>query len=150
MSAMSHALKLLAKRDYSKAEMIEKLTQAGFDQSDVEDAVLRLSEYGYLDDEKFTTSFIETRIKQKVVSKQLLEEELRRRKIDENIIKAAVDHINDEDLLQRTIKNYLRLKGNPKNLKEVKKLYSYLLRHGFSEEMILESFHKFKISIDDA
>ncbi len=52
-SAKQRALKLLDRRDYSRAELLRKLAEKGFEQAAAEAAVDRLVSLGFVDDARY-------------------------------------------------------------------------------------------------
>ena len=52
-AAKKRALWLLDKRDYSRAELIGKLTEKGYEETAAESAVDRLAELGFVDDARY-------------------------------------------------------------------------------------------------
>ena len=58
-SAMSCALTLLERRDYSVWELIRKLEGKGYPREEIDEAVTRLREWNYLDDERYLRRKIE-------------------------------------------------------------------------------------------
>ncbi len=53
MTAKERALALLNRRDYSRAELIRKLTEKGASEAEATDAVDRLVELGFVDDARY-------------------------------------------------------------------------------------------------
>ncbi|NLY92164.1 MAG: regulatory protein RecX [Firmicutes bacterium] len=58
-SALSYALTLLGRRDYSVWELIRKLEGKGYQREEIDAAVTRLREWNYLDDERYLRRQIE-------------------------------------------------------------------------------------------
>ncbi len=56
-SCFDRAVRILALRDHSRAELHRKLTAAGHAPEEIEDALRRLSELGYLDDARFAEEY---------------------------------------------------------------------------------------------
>ena len=52
-AAKLKALSLLDRRDYSRAELLRKLTEKGFDAAASETALDRLTELGFVDDARY-------------------------------------------------------------------------------------------------
>ncbi|MCS6874290.1 MAG: recombination regulator RecX [Pyrinomonadaceae bacterium] len=142
MKALEKAIKLLAIKYYSASELQQKLRQKGFSDEEIKDAIKRLERYGYLDDEKFAQNFVESKIKQKPIGKKLVKQKLKQKKIPDKIIEKAVSAIKEEELIEVALEKRLQQKGCPKNQKEVKNLYNYLLRRGFSGDIIMEMLRK--------
>ena len=58
-SALSYALTLLGRRDYSVWELVRKLEGKGYQRDEIDEAVTRLKEWNYLDDERYLRRQIE-------------------------------------------------------------------------------------------
>lgn len=63
-SAYSKALGLLARREHSRLELRRKLRQGGYETDDAAQAIDRLGEQSYQDDQRFAESLIRTRAAQ--------------------------------------------------------------------------------------
>lgn len=57
--ARQHALALLARKDWTRKAMLERLAADGYDEAAASDAVGYLLETGYLDDRAYATRFVE-------------------------------------------------------------------------------------------
>ena len=92
----------------------------------------RLSEKGYIDDEKFTHWWVENRNQTKGASRRKLQAELRAKGVESSIIEAALENSerNDEDELAKII-----AKKRSKYPDE-QKFMQYLARQGFSYDDI--------------
>ncbi len=88
--AFSKALELLALRDHFRAELEEKLRRRGFSGEEVEGALARCRELGYLDDERAAERFVEISAVRKGWGPRRLEQELLRRGVDRGVaVRAA-------------------------------------------------------------
>src|SRR3984893_18410322 len=61
VSALSTGLRLLARRAHSRVEMQRKLGRRGYTSDEIESAVVRLHELGYLDDLSFAEGLVRHR-----------------------------------------------------------------------------------------
>ncbi len=59
----ARAIKLLARREHTKAELHRKLLAAGFEEQTIADNLLVLEEKGYQSDQRFAELFVEQRFK---------------------------------------------------------------------------------------
>ncbi len=80
--AYDKALKLIARRDHFRAELVEKLRRKGFDDDGIESALERLDELGLLDDERLARRFVEFRSVDRGWGERRLVNELRKRGVD--------------------------------------------------------------------
>lgn len=144
---MQRAVKLLAAKPRSIAELRERLLEKQWTNEEIVDGVLaKLREYGYLNDERFAFGFASYRVKQKPVGRRRLERDLNLKKVSKETANEALDLVYEEtpeeDLVDRAIEKRVRLRGKPKTRAEVKSLFDHLLRQGFSYELISEKVRK--------
>ena len=137
------AAKLLAAKQRSVAELREKLsTTRGATRTVVDEVIARLSEYGYLDDEKFAQSYASLRLRERPIGRRRLERDLWLKKVDKKTAETALDEVFDatpeSNLIDRAIDKRVRLRGKPKTRADAKKLFDHLLRQGFEFDLVSE------------
>lgn len=137
------AIKLLAAKPRSVAELRERLLRAkNTDEAIVETVISRLSEYGYLNDERFAFSYASHKVKQKPIGRRRLERDLKFKKVDSEVANEALEMVysetSEEELIDKAIEKRLRIRGKPKNRAEAKSLFDHLLRQGFGFELVSE------------
>ena len=146
------AIKLLAAKPRSVAELRERLQQGkNADEEVVETVIARLREYGYLNDERFAFSYASYKVKQKPVGRRRLERDLKFKKVDSSVANEALDMVYcetpEEQLIDEAIAKRLRTRGRPKNRMEAKSLFDHLLRQGFDFELVSEKIRS--LTTDD-
>lgn len=137
------AAKLLAAKSRSVAELRELLTQSqGANKADVEEVLARLSEYGYLNDERFAFGYASSKVRQRPIGRQRLKRDLALKKVNKEAADEALDlvfaEVSENDLINRAIEKRVRLRGRPENRAEAKSLFDHLLRQGFPFELVSE------------
>ena len=137
------AAKLLAARQRSVEELREKLsTTRGATKTIVDEAIARLSEYGYLDDAKFAHSYASLRLRERPIGRRRLQRDLWLKKVDKRTAETALDEVfastPEAELIDRAISRRIRLRGKPKTRADAKKLFDHLLRQGFEFELVSE------------
>ena len=142
-ATFERAIRLLTVKPRSVAELRERLLQTRHtDQNTVDKVISRLSEYGYLDDERFAFSYASLKIKQKPMGRRRLERDLTLKKVSTGTTVEALDLVygetSEEHLIQQAIEKRIRLRGRPKDRIEAKKLFDHLLRRGFGFELVSE------------
>jgi regulatory protein len=135
------AVKLLAAKPRSVAELRERLLQAkGINSEIVETVISRLKEYGYLNDERFAFSYASYKVKQRPVGRRRLERDLKLKKVDKSVANEALELVytetSEEQLIDQAIAKRLRIRGRPKNRVEARSLFDHLLRQGFQFELV--------------
>lgn len=136
------AVKLLAAKPRSIAELRERLSERCSSKAVVETVIGRLREYGYLDDERFAFGYASLKVRQQPIGRRRLEQSLAMKKVDRSVADEVLDQVfaetSEEELIDRAIEKRVRVRGLPKTRAEAKKLFDYLLRQGFPFEMVSE------------
>ena len=140
------ALRLLTRRDRSETELRDKLRQFGFCISAIDDAVTRCREYNYLDDLRYATERARSLMRsgRGVGPKILLD--LRRRGIDEDTARQALETAGDEfrnteilhDQLER---RFPRFDYRTADERERRRVIGFFQRRGFSLEEIFSALN---------
>lgn len=138
---MNRAVKLLAAKPRSVAELRERLLEKLWTNDEIVDAVIeKLKEYKYLDDNQFARDLALSKLRQKPQGKRKLQQSLSRKKLDRETLDSALDaafeKMPEADLIDLAIEKRIRLKGKPQTREETKKFYDFLMRQGFAFELI--------------
>ena len=88
-TALDAALSYLSRRAMARSELEQRLLQKRYSSDDVDNALCRLSEWGYLNDREYSHSYI--RAKQMNYSKKRIEVELKRRGIEDRLIEETLE-----------------------------------------------------------
>ncbi|MBS1794156.1 MAG: RecX family transcriptional regulator [Acidobacteria bacterium] len=135
------AVNLLTYKPRSVNELRQRLLEKDWTNRAIVDEVIeKLSYYGYLDDLQFAKSYAASQIRQKPVGKRVLKQKLAQKKLDKETVDEALERALEEtpedEIIDRAIEKRLRLKGRPETREDAKKFYDYLLRQGFSYELV--------------
>jgi regulatory protein len=138
---MNRAVKLLAAKPRSVLELRERLLEKRWTDESIVDAVLeKLKEYKYLDDEQYARDLAVSKLRQKPQGKRRLQQTMSQKKLDKEIVAEAItsafEKLPETELIDKAIQKRLRLKGQPETREDKKKFYDYLLRQGFSYDLI--------------
>lgn len=144
------AVKSLAKRAQSTAEMRRKLHDRADDPGDVDEALARLREYGYLDEKRFAEQLATLRLENSGFGRTRTLFDLRARRVAPTLAAEAVDKAyldTDED---RLIEDFVRRKyrtapraGLFEEEKDLASAYRRLLRAGFRSAAIVRVLKRF-------
>jgi len=137
------AIKLIAAKSRSVAELRERLLEnRRANKIDVDAAIERLKEYGYLDDERFAFSYASLKVRQRPIGRRRLERDLKSKKVESTVANEALELVyaetSEAELIDRAIEKRIRLKGRPTNRLAAKSLFDHLLRQGFPFELVSE------------
>ncbi len=138
---LQRAVKLLAAKPRSIGELRERLLEKSWASTDaVEYALEKMKEYKYLDDAQFAQTFASYRVKQKPMGRSRVAMDLTKKKIDPDTAQVALDKVFDDtpetDLIDEAIARYTRTRGAPVDRPAQKRLFDYLMRRGFSYDLI--------------
>ncbi len=136
--ALERALRLLARRDRSQAEIEQYLRNKGFPSSTVAAVVAHLTERGWLNDGEFARRWVENRLEHRPRGRLALAQELRRKGVSASHIEAALAELPDEETLARRAAE--RFAGRLASVNDyrtfARRLSAYLARRGFGWEVI--------------
>jgi len=141
-SAFDCALRVLALRDHSEAELRRKLKAKGYDEQETTGSVARLQELGYLDDARFARSFAASSIRNGRGYGARLKQELARRGVAGAIVQATLAELSEEfeetGVLASTMeRRYPGFDPAIATDKEKRRIVAYLQRKGFTLGAIL-------------
>jgi regulatory protein len=140
-SAYICAIRYLGPRHRSRREMVQYLSvRRRFGRETVNTTIERLGEEGYLNDKEFARLFVESRIRSRPRSCALLRQELSQKGIDDEVIVAVLEGVDDEYLAWRSIEKKLNQwdKRDPATFK--KRMISFLQRRGFSLGVAMRAY----------
>ena len=149
LKGKKRALRLLERKDYSRRELIERLTKDGYSQEIVEHIMEYLDGFHYLSDVRVAENYIRSRME--TTSRRKLEYMLYQKGISEEDINLAMgknckneDGIPQEEI---AIRNFLQKIHITEEMvlelsyEEKQKIAVKLYRKGFTSEMIRKSLH---------
>jgi len=151
---MNRAVKLLAAKPRSIAELRERLLEKSWTNAEIVDPVIdKLKEYGYLDDEQFARDAAVSKLRQRPQGKRRLQQTMSRKKIDRETMDAAITEAFEQhpegELIDVVIEKRLRLKGVPDSHEEKRRFLDHLLRQGFDYDLIREKMSTITKTVED-
>jgi regulatory protein len=135
------ALRLLAFRARSCKEVSGKLVQKGFIPSVIENVVAYLTDYGYLNDQKFAQALAVHLLENKKFGFARIGTSLKERGLSPELAKATVSHLQENYSEEKTALQIMKRRFSHFNvhqatLKDKNRLVQFLRRRGFSWETI--------------
>lgn len=132
--AKGRALRMLAARSRSEAEVRERLQRAGFEEPVVAQVVAWLHRLGYLDDERFAREWVEARLRSRPSGRIRLAWELRQKGVAPERVEQALAVLDTETEVALAVeaaeRRYGGRRGSPEAL--ARQVHAFLLRRGFS------------------
>lgn len=136
-TAYQLGLKLIGYRMRTSKEIEEHLRKKGIPDRVIACVRERLEQSGLLDDDRFASNWIENRSEFRPRSHRLISWELRRKGVDESIIRQAIENATPEEVLAyRAGLKYLRRYSQLEKEEFRRKLSGFLARRGFNYEVI--------------
>lgn len=137
--AYDRALNYIAIRRRSEWEIREYLKRKDYDQEIIEATLTQLTGKGYIDDLAFARAWVENRRLLKATSKRRLQQELRAKRVADDINREALsqDEADEREVLQGVIAK----KRQQARYQDDLKLMQYLSRQGYNYTDIKEALH---------
>ena len=142
-------LRLLSYRDHSSKELVSKLVQKGHRREYSENAVEKLSEYGYVNDERYASYLATSLLERKGMNANAIRSELLRKGISKEISDNIVESLDIDPVLR--IIDLLNTKYSRKisDEKGVKRTFASLQRLGYKWSDIRTAFRRLEIETED-
>jgi regulatory protein len=146
------AVRILAGRELSAFQLRERLKRRGFPDSEVTDAVKRLTASGSLDDRRVAFSFARHQLTIKRRGRLRALRELESIGIARDLAREAVaeafDATDESALIDQTIARRVKSSA-PLDLKAARRLHGYLIRQGFSADAVARALRRHGRALDD-
>lgn len=139
--ARQKVLRLLNRRIYSEKEIRDKLKKKGYEDKTIQIVVQDLKEISLIDDYSFAKAFVSDRLRLNPKGSFKISYELKQKGINQTIINRVFDEEKviegDSDRAFEIARKRLKMLKTIKDKKTIKRrLYNFLLRRGFSYEVI--------------
>lgn len=137
----------ILKTPQSKKQVRGKLLGRGYGADVVDAAIKKAEEYGYLNDEEYAKMLVSSKpLKSRLEIKNSLFE----KGLSQEIIKSATECISEESERERAkmlAEKYMKNKEN--SVKNISSLYAFLMRKGFSGEIVRGTIKCFRTDLDE-
>lgn len=150
MSAYADALKMLARRELSVAEVRARLLDRAHSADETEAAIQRLLDTGTLDDRRVARAYARTAASVKGRGRLRIQQELQAMGIARDVVAEALAEtfadVDERSLIEKAIRKKLRTAGRSATRKlsfqERARLYQFLMRQGFTPAGISAAFRR--------
>jgi regulatory protein len=144
------ALKALGGRAHSTGELRQKLWMRAARAADVDDAMARLKELGYLDDRRFAEGFASARLTGDRLGRARVIQDLRQRRVApalaEKTVNKVYENVDETAMIEEWIRRKYRMAAREDLFKDDKDLaaaYRRLSRAGFRSGEIVRALKRF-------
>lgn len=142
-------LRLLSYRDHSAKELVNKLVQKGHKREYSDNAVEKLKEYGYVNDERYAQFLAESLSERKGMNTRAIKGELLQKGISSEIADKITESLDFDPILR--IIDLLKTKYSRKisDEKSIKRTVASLQRLGYRWSDINSAFRRLEIETED-
>jgi regulatory protein len=134
------ALRRLARRDHSEAELRRALAQAGFEEGQVGATLDRLRRERALDDARFAAAFARSRLAVAALGGRRIRADLHARGVPrettERALHSALADVPEAEALDSAIRRLLPRGAQASPEKRIRRLWASLLRRGFAPDQV--------------
>lgn len=139
------ALDLLEARQRSTRDLQRRLSLKGFEKSQVESAIRRLTALGFLNDANYASELVGSKLVRGGMSKRRVSQELFRHGVARNLADAAIseaveeNHVDEEEAALDVARRRLgKLRGLDTDTQR-RRLYSFLARRGYDGDVVAKA-----------
>lgn len=137
MKALQIALRYVERRARTEAELRKKLTDRQIPPQEIEAVLVKLKEYGYINDEKFIQDYQRARNDYKPMGVQRIKMELNLKGVPRDLVQTVSAEKEDEYTLALTAaQSRLRQYGNLTPEVFQRRMIGFLARRGFTYDVI--------------
>jgi regulatory protein len=137
------ALKMLARRELSEAQVRQRLSRRGYDEPEIETAIERLKADRSLDDARVAAAIARTEVSLKHRGKRRVVQQIQQAGISRSAARRAADEtfedLNEDTLLASALNRRLKSDRTIADDREFQRLYRYLIRQGFDADDVLKA-----------
>ena len=142
------AIRLLARREYARAELAERLIARGAARAEVEQVLDELERNGYLSDARFAQAVVAQKAGR--YGKRAIAHELRQKHVEPAAARDALAAIAQTDELAEATALWQRRFGNPpQDEREKARHVRFLLARGYGMAIALKVLRKVGTVVDD-
>jgi regulatory protein len=132
------ALRLLARREHSRAELVRKLEQAGFDTGAIQSLLDEFEQKNWLSDRRFAESYVADHRARAGSIK--LAYDLRQRGVDETVIQAVLKQDPDSEIGRARAIWHKKFGSAPADAREKSRQIRFMQSRGFAPSTINQMF----------
>jgi regulatory protein len=141
-TAYQRALRRLAHRDHSVAELRRALLDRGHEPEEVEAALERLRRERYLDDTGYAERFARSRMANQGHGRLRIRQDLRRRGVARRTVEAgiagALREVDERGVVDALARRYWRQHAAIEPPRRLPRLWAFLVRRGFAPGLVRE------------
>ncbi len=146
-TATADALAMLARRDYSHGGLRSKLLAKDHAPGEVDEALEKCVGWGYLDDQRFGRSRLESRLQRRPAGRSDALRDLQRQGLTATMSEAVADAVFEElggerGVLDDAFNRWVARHGEPEDLAAAKRCFDHLMRRSFPRYLVLQKLSR--------
>ncbi len=150
LSARTAALHLLSAKSYTADELRRKLKHKGFESEEIQSVLDDFNSKGYLNDRDYAARYTEMKRKHAYFGKRMIAAQLKNKGVSSEIITETVENNHTDHDEYQIAKDAARKKltqwhlADNKDLDRLRmRIYGFLQRRGFSNQIIYRVIHEY-------
>jgi regulatory protein len=150
--AFNRALHYLGFRMRSEFEVKQKLLEVGYGEAIVLEAIVKLRNLGFLNDETFSEALLETQKRSSSRGPRAIQQELQKKGIGKELQEQVLDSYTEEeqvDIARKLAEKEASKKRSQSPSQTKQRIHNVLLRKGYSYEIIKQALENIDLSIDE-
>lgn len=147
LTCFSRALKYISSRLKTEKQMKEYLQGLNYSDKAIQNAITKLKNYGYINDDYYAKTFAEIYGKSK--GKKYLQRELTLKGVNAEIVSQTLESQNDTVACKEQCAKKLKNMQLPLSQKDKEKVYRFLLSRGFDFSTIKQCLSEYVSGEDD-
>ena len=144
---LDKARKYCTYQERSQQELRDKLYSWGLHKKEVEDAIVKMIEEGFMNEERFAIAYAGGKFRIKNWGKIKIKLALKQKKVSDYCIRKALNEIDERDyrkVLEKLISSYAKKVSEKNPLKKNYKIAQHVIGKGFEAEMVWELINQSK------
>ena len=145
-SLYDYAVRLLSRRSYGSEELRRKL-QRRAGKEEVDKALARLEQIGYLNDKEYAYQRAKFRREVRRWGNHRIAQDLTRLGLSARIVKLTLGKLEEEcpeaQSFQQVTQAWMKSSGAPISISQLKKLYDHCIRLGYSSEHVRSGLQEY-------
>lgn len=143
--AINRIKKYCAEAEKCTQDVIDKLTEWGVEETDIQEILSVLKTEGFLVDERYAKHYVSEKLNLDKWGRIKIENALRQKCFTDDQIEVALNDIDDQDYIvslhEILVKKYREVKSEEKNA-DAKRVMMHALSKGYEEELVEEWIEK--------
>ena len=134
---------MLARRDFSRAGLRKKLRGKGHSAAEIDAAVERCAEMGYVDDHGYGRSRLQERLARRPAGIAEAVRDLQRQGLTATMSASVAEEVFDESggepaVLEDAFDRWVARHGEPQEIRAAKRCFDHLMRRSFPRHLVLQ------------